>query len=225
VRGHATVHVSNRITDDSITTGLPPALASARAALEGGDPAQAPKGIERIDWDPETQDCRSVWAAPDISIPNGIPTMSEATGLFYGVGLRDGQWGIEAVDFATGESSDWFPAANEPCPPEALDGVEPAQRTALEEIVARLPSSCENSLYAATEVGPDGTVYSGTLFGVTSHVPAGPPPPPELASGADSGSEVGRDDSGGPPWWVWAVGLLLLGAVTAVAVRRLRPHR
>ncbi len=53
VRGQATVHISNKLTDDSITAGLSPALASARAALEGGDPAQAPSGIERIDWDPE----------------------------------------------------------------------------------------------------------------------------------------------------------------------------
>ncbi len=206
VRGQATVHVNNRITDDSITEGLPPALASARAALEGGDPAQAPSGIERIDWDPEEQACHSVWAGSDISIPNGIPTMSEATRLFYGVGLRDGRWGIEAVDFDTGDSRAWFPAANEPCAEEALDGVEPAQRAALEEIVSRLPNSCENSVYAATEVGPDGTIYTGTLFGVTSHVPTDPPPPPAVAA-ADT--EPGADGDGdGSPWWPWVVGAL-----------------
>jgi hypothetical protein len=224
VRGHATVHVDNRIADDSVTAGLPPALASARAALEGGDPAQAPSGIERIDWDPEEQACRSVWAAPDISIPNGIPTMSETTGLFYGVGLRDGRWGIEAVDFDTGESRAWFPALDEPCSEEAIDGVEPAQRAALEEILGRLPASCENSVYAATEVGPDGTIYTGTLFGVTSHVPTDPPPPPAVAA-VSAEPEADGDDGGGSSRWPWVVGALVVGAMAGLAVKGRRGRR
>jgi hypothetical protein len=223
VRGLATVHVNNRITDESVTAGLPPVLASARAALEGGDPAQAPAGIERIDWDPETRECTSVWANPDISIPNGIPTMSATTDLFYGVGLREGRWGIEAIDFETGEPATWFPAANEPCTETALGGVEPAQRAALDQIVERLPLSCENSLYAATEVGPDGTIYTGTLFGVTSHVPTDPLDPPPFEHAAPAGGD-GSDDSDGSGVFPWAraAGILLLvvGAATLAWRRR-----
>ena len=108
--------------------------------------------------------------------------MSAASELFYGMGLREGAWGIEAVDYGTGESVAWLPARNEPCTDEALSGVEPAQRTALDAVTERLPNSCENSVYAATEVGPGGSIYSGTLFGATSHVPTDPLPAPTLES-------------------------------------------
>ena len=33
----------------------------------------------------------------------------------------------------------------------------------------RLPKSCENSFYAATEVGPDGAIYQGTWYGATRY--------------------------------------------------------
>ena len=57
------------------------------SALESGIPDKASYGVERIDWDPETRTCRSVWSNDALSIPNGIPAMSQATNLFYGIGL------------------------------------------------------------------------------------------------------------------------------------------
>ncbi|MEZ5239712.1 MAG: hypothetical protein R2716_12470 [Microthrixaceae bacterium] len=191
VRGYATVHVSNLLVDDSAFEGLEGTTASALAALEGGNPAQAPTGIERIDWDPESRSCETVWANVELSIPNGIPTMSAATDLFYGVGQRDGEWGIEAVDFDTGESRFWLPSGGEACDGEALDSLDPARRPALDGILERLPNSCENSFYAATEVGPDGSVYTGTFLGVTSYLPVA-----EESTSGDTGEAGAEDDTG-----------------------------
>jgi len=97
--------------------------------------------------------------------------MSAATDLFYGVGLRDGEWGTGAVDLATGESRFWLPSSGPACEAEAMDAVDPARRPAMDAIIERLPNSCENSFYAATEVGPDGSIYTGTFLGVTSYLP------------------------------------------------------
>ncbi len=231
VRGYSTVHVNNKIVDESVIEGLAPDLASALAALEGGDPVQAPSGIERVDWDPTTRTCTSVWANDELSIPNGIPTMSASSDLFYGRGLREGVWGIEAVDYGTGESVAWFPARNDPCTEEALSAAEPAQRAALDAVVERLPNSCENSVYAATEVGPDGAIYTGTLFGATSHVPTEPLAPPvaggdEVAEEVqESGAATEKNDETGWSPWVVVVIALLCGGVAATVVHRLRTTR
>ena len=40
------------------------------------------------------------------------------------------------------------------------------------DVLEVVPDSCENSFYAATTIGPDGTVYQGTLNGVSRYVPA-----------------------------------------------------
>jgi hypothetical protein len=180
VSGYAAVLVSNRLADESAFAGLAPDVANALAALEGGNPAQAPRGMERIDWDPDTRMCRVVWANSQVSIPNGIPTMSRPTALVYGIGQRDGTWGVQGIDFSSGEARLWIPGRNEPCTDEGLAGVAADQRQALDAVLARLPNSCENSFYAATEVGPDGTIYTGTFLGVSSYRPT---PGPNDASG------------------------------------------
>ena len=105
VRGYASVMVNNLIQKEPfIWRWLPKFLMNAFAAMEGADPDNAPYGIERIDWDPVTRSCDVVWANTEISIPNAVPTMSQATGLFYAIGQRHGTWGLEAIDFKTGES-------------------------------------------------------------------------------------------------------------------------
>jgi hypothetical protein len=225
VRGHATVHVSNLLVDDSAFAGIGGTTASALAALEGGNPEQAPTGIERIDWDPESQTCRSVWANTELSIPNGIPTMSAATDLVYGVGQRDGQWGVEAVDFGTGASRFWLPSVGAPCEGEALAAVDPARRPALDDILERLPNSCENSFYAATEVGPDGSIYTGTFLGVTSYLPppgTGGAAAPAVTAG-DEGTAAGDGEDQDPQWPLLVIAALVVAVVVTHAVVRRRP--
>ncbi|MCW3040238.1 MAG: Gamma-glutamyltranspeptidase [Solirubrobacterales bacterium] len=140
VRGYASVIPNNQLRDDSAFRDLPGNARQIAAALAGGDPGNAPHGVERIDWDPKTRTCAPRWANRRVSLPNGIPSMSTASGLMYGIGQRDGIWGLEGLDFATGESR------------------------------LRIDTSAspdQNSAYAATTIGPDGAIWTGTLLGYT----------------------------------------------------------
>ncbi len=174
VRGYAAVVVNNLLQDEpAIWQRLPDVASGVLAAFAGGNPEIAPYGIERIDWDATMQRCQRVWANEEISIPNGIPTMSETTGLFYGIGQREGVWGLEAVDFATGKSSFFVASRQTTC---SLAQVPHIQALGLRFAVVlpafiTNPRNCENSVFAATEVGPNNTIYSGTFLGVSKFSP------------------------------------------------------
>ena len=195
VRGYAAVVVNDLLTDPTIN---PPSVGNLGAvaqnlvsALEGGIPEKAPFGLERIDWDPETRTCSTVWDRPEISVPNGIPSISEAAGLVYGAGQRDGQWGLEGLDFETGASRVWAPAGPGTCPGDSagIAGILPGVADVLELV----PDSCENSVYAATTVGPDGMIYQGTLNGMTRYVPetvAELPPRTRVDAGIEQGLDL-----------------------------------
>lgn len=145
VRGNSAVVVNNLQGLDPVLSALPPQL-SLYTQLISGIPGNAPRGLERIAWDPVTRTCDVVWSNPDIAIPNGIPTMSVATGLIYGIGARQGVWTLEGIDWETG-------------------------RVKLTVPTTALPTS--NSVYAATTVGPDGSVWTGTFGGLTKFQPCG----------------------------------------------------
>ena len=173
VRGYAAVVVNDLLTNPTIN---PPTMLALGAiaqnlvsALEGGIPEKAPFGLERIDWDPGTRTCSTVWANSEISVPNGIPSISEASGLVYGAGQREGQWGLEGLDFETGESRLWVEAGSGTCPGDST-GIA-AALPGVSDVLEQVPDSCENSVYAATTVGPGGMVYQGTLNGMTRYVP------------------------------------------------------
>jgi len=194
VRGYSAVIVNDLLTNPTIN---PPTMLALGAlaqnlvsALEGGIPEKAPFGLERIDWDPETRTCSTVWANATVSVPNGIPSISGASGLVYGAGQRDGQWGLEGLDFDTGESRVWVEAGSGVCAGESsnLASILPG----VSEVLEQVPDSCENSVYAATTVGPDGTVYQGTLNGMTRYVPDAVEASPS-ASQAEAGVEQALD--------------------------------
>ncbi len=163
VRGNAVVMVNNVLRGAPIGGNVPGPLRNALAALYGGKPRYAPHGVERIDWVPRKRKCRTRWTS-NASIPNGVPTMSQRAGLFYGIGLLRGNFGVRALDFNTGRNRMFAEAPTKGCPQADLDPlIEPFLAPALEAA----PNYCENSFYAATEVGPDRTVYTGTFGGVT----------------------------------------------------------
>ena len=139
VRGRSVVLVNDRMPLHPLME-LVPSRAFGWAQLASGVPGNEPRGVERIDWNPETRTCETVWERPDLAVPNAIPTMSAATDTFYAVGVRDGTWTLEAVDWDTGEQRFTVPTSLVPT---------------------------QNSLWAATTVGPEGTVWSGTFGGVT----------------------------------------------------------
>jgi len=192
VRGYVAVVVNDLLTNPTINP--PPAISpiaqNTVSALEGGIPEKAPFGLERIDWDPETRTCSTVWANAEISVPNGIPSISEASGLVYGAGQRDGQFGLEGLDFETGESRVWVAAGSGECPPEFLTIV--SVLPGVSDVLEQVPNSCENSIYAATTVGPDGMVYTGTFNGMTRYVPENVEAIP-AASQATTGVEQALD--------------------------------
>jgi hypothetical protein len=171
VRGYGTLHVNNAL-DYEFAPGLPEVLINAFAALRGGDPDAAPYGVERIDWKPGKQRCESVWAKPRISIPNGIPSISERSNLAYGIGQRRGEWGVRGLRWRDGRPKLFTPAGDHPCSDQALGyldegGLLPVFQPVLDE----LPRSCENSFYAATEIGPGKSIWTGTFLGLTIYEP------------------------------------------------------
>ena len=173
VRRYGSFVVNNLLDYDF--TGVPEGIVrNALAALRGGDPAAAPYGAERIDWNPRTRRCRSRWANAKVSIPNAIPSMSSATGLAYGIGQRDGRWGVEALNWRTGRSAFFAPARPHLCTATANRYIDASpSRAVLGEVLTELPLSCENSFYAATEVGPGGAIWTGTFYGLTVYRPRG----------------------------------------------------
>ncbi len=146
VRGDSAVVVNNLQRLDPVVGQLPSQIAPYSQLLSGV-PGNEPRGIERFDWDPRSQTCDVAWSNPDVAIPNGIPTMSDATDMIYGIGSRDGVWTLEGLKWETGE-------------------------VALTVPTTAFPTS--NSFYAATTIGPGGSVWTGNFGGVTRFQPCDP---------------------------------------------------
>lgn len=102
--------------------------------IASGVPGLAPRGLERIDWDPKTRTCHPEWTNREVSIPTAVPVLSTQSGLVYGIGSRAGVWGLEGVDFATGKSKLRI---------DAGPGLE------------------DNGAYSISVLGPDGGVWGG----------------------------------------------------------------
>ncbi len=171
VRGYGTLNVQNLVNYDF--SGIPAGpLRSVLAALRGGDPAAAPHGAERIDWNPKKQKCVSKWANEHVSIPNGIPTMSSATHLAYGISQQDGTWGVAGLRWKNGKSKFFAKAQHQRCPQQAYDYLaEGGVAGVFGPVLDELPKDCANSTYAATEVGPGGTIWTGNFLGMTIYRP------------------------------------------------------
>lgn len=145
VRGYASVIVNNQLGLNSLLA-LVPSQAQPFTQLTSGLSINRPRGLERIDWNPLTRQCQRVWSNPNVSIPNGIPSMSASSNQIFGVGSRTlmglDWWTLEGVDFASGESTFSLPAS---------------------------PYPTDNSFYAATVIGPGESVWTGTFGGLTRY--------------------------------------------------------
>ncbi|OQX62840.1 MAG: hypothetical protein B5M56_04925 [Desulfococcus sp. 4484_241] len=79
------------------------------------------------------------------SYPNGIPCMSAATNLVYDIGQEPlGGWTFDALDWNTGKSVFCYRFGTTPV---------------------------YNSAYAGTKILTNGSLYSGTLFGMVRMTP------------------------------------------------------
>lgn len=143
VRGFSAVIVNNMFRLNSLLS-LAPAQIQPFTQLLSGLAINRPSGLQRIDWDPATRTCKSIWANAEVSIPNGIPTMSAQTRQVFGIGSRTinglDTWTLESVDFDTGESNFSIPST---------------------------PYPTDNSFFAGTTIGPDNSVWTGTFGGIT----------------------------------------------------------
>lgn len=119
---------------------LPQQGEMAVGGLFGQTPTSQPFGVERIDWDPRTRTCRSVWANKEVSIPNGVPYLSQGSRLLYGIAARDGENGLVGLDMDTGE--------------ERL-------------FVSSGPEPSQNAFFSAVNIAPDGSAWTGGFFGFT----------------------------------------------------------
>ena len=106
---------------------------------------EAPIGVEQFEWDPATFAVTTTWTRDDVSCPNGIPTMSRATDTMYCVGRRGADWTFEAFDWQTGDTRFFVPTG---------------------------ATNDFNSTYAATQVGVNGELITGTFTGFVRYRPA-----------------------------------------------------
>lgn len=139
VRGYASYVPNNQLRGAEWVNRLPDQQRVAVSGMLGQDPRHAPYGLERIDWDPETRTCKTRWVNRDVSMPNGVPSMSAATNLVYGIGQRKGVWGLEGVDADSGASRLWIPAGRNPI---------------------------DNGFYSPAVIGTGGDLWTGTISGL-----------------------------------------------------------
>lgn len=139
VRGYASYVPNNQLRNAEWVNRLKDQNRVAVSGFLGQNPKYAPYGLERIDWDPETRSCKVRWVNKDVSIPNGVPSMSAGTNLVYGIGQRRGVWGLEGVNADTGASSLWIPAGRNPI---------------------------DNGFYSPAVIGLNGDLWTGTISGL-----------------------------------------------------------
>ncbi|KAL8451557.1 hypothetical protein Emed_002006 [Eimeria media] len=136
--------LSGLYTPGSAWNRVSETIAAALPVIVG----DAPKGVEQFEFDPDAKTLKRTWVNKEVSIPNGIPTMSAKSGLMYGVGKRcslgqdaaplRGMWTLEALDWWTGASRFHYNIGAGPM---------------------------SNSVYAATQVGPN-EIITGTAGGI-----------------------------------------------------------
>ena len=139
VRDYSALVVNNDYNIESRDPRGPEWLPSIATVLVSNLPGVAPYGVEKFTWNTDQDELFSAWANSEISCPNGIPTMSEASNLAYCWGQRNMVWSLEAMDWDTGESS-------------------------FHHLMGILPRY--NSTYAATQVGENQDIISGTFTGL-----------------------------------------------------------
>ena len=136
------------------------------AATQGGRSTEP--GVERVDVDPDTNSCRTVWRSEERS-PSVVPKLSLANGLVY-VYTKDPPasgdadlWYLTALSFRTG-------------------------RTVFKVLSGE--GLGYNNNYAPVSLGPDGAAYVGVLGGLVRLADATPPPGAAGAKG--KGRKAGR---------------------------------
>jgi hypothetical protein len=144
VAGYGMVVVNNEPA--SLPPGLPAQAKGLLISLLGDDPAFTPHGMEKFAWDPATRQLREVWANRDVASPNCVPYASLGSNRVYTVGVRDGQWTLEAV---------------------RLDDGAPAAHYVL-------GGTAYNTMFSGIYIDGEGSILYGGTFGAVRVKPATP---------------------------------------------------
>ena len=107
-------------------------------AVISGQYRQGAKGVQKFEWNPETDQWTSPWANAAVSSPSTVPMVSAGSRQAYVNGFVDGNWEITGIDWDSGE------------------------------IVTRLimgESQAYNGAWSLIQLLPDGDIEFGGLFG------------------------------------------------------------
>ncbi|MBW2712358.1 MAG: hypothetical protein JRC77_01240 [Deltaproteobacteria bacterium] len=72
--------------------------------LKMSDPARTPMGVQKFDWDPEARKMKVAWVRADVSSPNSTPVVAMENRQLHVVGLQEGEWVMETLDWDSGET-------------------------------------------------------------------------------------------------------------------------
>ncbi len=144
VRGRSMYIPNNQLRNMEAFKGVTdPTLSVVVAGLVGQSPANAPHGFERVDWNPKTRTCEVVWVNKEASWPSGVPYVSSGSDMVYGIGQRNGVWGLEGLDNRTGAATVWIPSG---------------------------PLPTQGPFYSAVNIDDAGNAWTGGIGGFTSFV-------------------------------------------------------
>ncbi|MCB2062536.1 MAG: hypothetical protein KDE25_03580 [Novosphingobium sp.] len=102
VSGYGALVVNN--APATVPAGFPPVGKRVLVGLLGADPRFTPHGLQKFEWDPARRELKLAWTSK-VASPNVVPFISAASNMVYTMGVRDGQWTLEGINWSTGESS------------------------------------------------------------------------------------------------------------------------
>jgi hypothetical protein len=70
--------------------------------LKMKDPKRTPYGIQKFQWNRETRAWEVAWIRSDVSSPNSTPVVTTKDRQLHTVGLKDGTWTMQTLDWDTG---------------------------------------------------------------------------------------------------------------------------
>jgi hypothetical protein len=141
VAGYGSFIVNN--DPASIPDGFPTVGNRVLVGYSGADPAFTPRGVQKFEWDPDTQLLGEAWVNTVVGSANSVPIVSADLSAVYTVGARHGQWTLEALDWHTGESAfHWMTG-----------------------------SSRYNTLFSGLNIDQDGRIVHTTMFGIVRYRP------------------------------------------------------
>ena len=102
VSGYGAMTVNNEPA--SVPDGFPDRGARMLAFQLPHKPEYTPHGLHKYEWDPVAREFTEAWVNKDVSSPNAVPFVSQASDIVYTCGVRDQKFTVEGVDWTTGES-------------------------------------------------------------------------------------------------------------------------